>query len=132
MQELQDSKFELYKNSAVPGNGVVRVGDLELDGHLDLAITLRNGSEPRTFFFKNLDCSNALADGKINPGSSGKPDPLKCRYFQKNNMTKLISYEKSTLLTSFFDFGEIGYINLTKHLQFPDDRDRHHIREAAS
>ena len=108
MQELKEYGYKLYNNTAIPGNLVVRVGDLELDGYLDLAVTLTNGSTPKTFFFKNLDCFGAMDEGKINPLSTGKPDMSKCRYFQKTNSTNLISYDKSTYLTSFFDFGEIG------------------------
>ncbi len=108
MQELKDSNYKLYDNTTIPGNKVIRIGDLELNGYLDFAITMSNGSDPRTFFFTNLDCSGASADGKINPSSSGKPDMSSCRYFQKTNSTNLISYDKSTYLTSFFDFGEIG------------------------
>lgn len=108
MQELKESGYKLYSNTAVPGNKVVRIGDLELDGYLDIAVTLSNGSNPKTFFFRNLDCSGAMADGKINPSSIGKPDMSRCRFFQKTNSTNLISYDKSTYSTSFFDFGEIG------------------------
>jgi hypothetical protein len=131
MKELKDSGYKLYNNASVPGNGVVRVGDLELDGNLGLAITMTNGSDPKTFFFRNLDCKQAFADGKINPSTSGRSEVYKCRFFEKRESTQVMISERTTYLASFFDFGEIGYPTLTKVLQLPYCREWRDSTEAA-
>lgn len=96
-----------YINFDMAGTGVVRLGDLNLDGYQDLAITISdNGKEPRTYFFSNTDCSEEVKKN-MNPSGDKTIDFAKCRYFGKASQMSTIE-SVNTYSTSFFDYHELG------------------------
>lgn len=105
----------VYLNDNLPGTGVVRMGDINLDGYQDISITIaESGKEPNTYFYKNVECGNDIKD-VMNP-SKAPIDFGKCRYFIKANDLDLIEKE-SVYSSSFFDYHELGLFKLTaEHL----------------
>jgi hypothetical protein len=108
------SQFTAY-TSELPGTGVVRMGDLDLDGKLDLAVTVReNGKDPKTYFFMNQECDEK-ARKEMNP-SEAQINWDKCRYFTKRPdiSSGMSVIENSNIHSaSFFDFHEMGYAPMT-------------------
>lgn len=104
--QLKGVSGTIYSNDDLPGTGVVRLGDLELDGFQDIAITVTGtDNSPKTIFFENKPCSDDVKKSlSFGPNAV---DFSKCRYFQRaSTMGKVES--ATTYSTSFFDFHEIG------------------------
>lgn len=103
------SQFTPY-SSEMPGTGVVRMGDLDLDGKLDLAITLKEGDkEPKTYFFMNQDCDEKVRSEVFPSGLQINWN--KCRYFTKRQEISSgmsVLDNANTYSVSFFDFHEMG------------------------
>lgn len=96
----------VYINNDLPGTGVVRMGDLELDGYQDIVLTITGAdNSPKSIFFENVACPESVT--KTMTTGSSTVDFSKCRYFQRvKSMAKVesaISYS-----TSFFDYHELG------------------------
>lgn len=106
LYDLKGVSGTIYQNDDLPGTGVVRMGDLELDGFQDLAITITgNDNTPKTIFFENKECPDDVK--KTMTTGSATVDFSKCRYFQRvSSMGKIES--AITYSTSFFDFHELG------------------------
>lgn len=104
------SQFKPYNNSNLPGTAVIRMGDLDLDGKIDLAITLtQDGAEPKTHFFMNQDCDEDFKKKLTSSGQQINWD--KCRKFaEKTEISSGMSILDNVNIysTSFFDFHEIG------------------------
>lgn len=104
------SQFTPYKDPTLPGTAVIRMGDLDLDGKIDLAITLtQDGSEPKTHFFMNQDCDEDFKKKLTSSGQQINWD--KCRHFaKKTEISSGMSILDNVKIysTSFFDFHEIG------------------------
>lgn len=104
--QLKDVTGSIYLNDDLPGTGVVRMGDLELDGYQDIALTITGtDNSPKTYFFANKGCPDDVI--KSMTTGSEKIDFSKCRYFQKTTAMKRIE-DVITYSTSFFDFHELG------------------------
>jgi hypothetical protein len=104
--QLKDVIGSIYLNDDLPGTGVVRMGDLELDGYQDLALTISGtDNSPKTYFFENKGCPEDVI--KSMTTGSAKIDFAKCRYFQKSNSMKRVE-DATSYSASFFDFHELG------------------------
>lgn len=104
--QLSGVTGNVYINDELPGTGVARLGDLELSGRQNLAITITGtDSSPKTIFFANKDCPESVTK-KMTTGSASV-DFSRCRYFERvTSMGKVES--ATTYSTSFFDFHELG------------------------
>lgn len=96
----------IYINNDLPGTGVVRMGDLELDGYQDIVLTITGSDNtPKSIFFENVACPESVTKTMTTGGSP--VDFSKCRYFQRvkfmGKVESLTSYS-----TSFFDYHELG------------------------
>lgn len=101
------SQFSAYINNNLPGTGVVRLGDIDLDGYQDFSITAAEGDkDPKTYYFKNSDCTDEVKK-KMNPNNDNI-NFEKCRYFKRATDMSLIE-NSNTYSSSFFDFHELGY-----------------------
>ena len=95
----------VYVNNDLPGTGVVRLGDIDLDGYLDLSISFSEGDKVKTYFFKNSEC-NDDAKKIINP-TGAQVNYERCRYFKRT--TDMATVESATVYSSsFFDYHELG------------------------
>ena len=98
-----------YLNENLPGTGVVRLGDIDLDGFQDISITFsESDKEPKTFYFKNSECTEEIKK-QMNPNpSAGQHISFdKCRYFKKSTDLGLIE-NVNAYSSSFFDYHEMG------------------------
>ena len=96
----------IYINNDLPGTGVVRTGDLELDGYQDIVLTITGSdNSPKSIFFENVPCPESVT--KTMTTGTATVDFSKCRYFQRvKTMGKLES--SLSYSTSFFDYHELG------------------------
>lgn len=99
----------VYLNENLPGTGVVRMGDFDLDGYQDISITFsENDKEPKTYFFKNGDCNEEIKKQmNPNPSAGQQVNFEKCRYFNKSSSLGLIE-NVNAYSSSFFDYHELG------------------------
>jgi len=91
---LSPGTNELYKQ-------VVRLGDIDKDGHLDMIITLQEKSTKKrySYFYQNVNCFDVNL-AQVKP----------CRQFKKyegNYFEELSTVE--SYAAAFFDWGELGY-----------------------
>lgn len=102
---MKDVK-SIYINDKLPGTGVVRLGDIDLDGFPDFVITvLDSNGKPRTVFFDNKECdANFIAT--LN-STKTYTDTSRCRHYQRVDNMGLIE-NKDIYSLSFFDYHELG------------------------
>lgn len=99
-------QIAVYINDNLPGTGVVRLGDIDLDGYQDFSVTFSEGDkEPRTYYFKNSDCTDDVKK-QMNP-SGAQVNFAKCRYFRRSADMGLIE-NANAYSSSFFDYHELG------------------------
>ncbi len=109
----------IFVDDKIPGTGVVRLGDVELDGYPDLVITVVDSSDkPRSIFFNNKECdSNFIA--LLNTTGRYTDGGLCRRFVRYTNMDIIES--NAVQVVAFFDYHEIGYDqNNKKYFQFND------------
>lgn len=99
-------QFTAYTNDNLPGTGVVRFGDIDLDGFQDMSITFSEADkEPKTFYFKNSDCTDDVKKA-MNP-SGAQVNFDRCRYFKRSTDLSLVE-GANVYSSSFFDYHELG------------------------
>jgi hypothetical protein len=103
-----------YQSSFVPGSGVIRTGDLDLDGYIDITFQyMISGDSPKVAFYQNSACSSEYIDMASKNYAGGNPDFSRCRSY--NMMTDYVSIvsnpatgNQNVFSVSFFDFAELG------------------------
>lgn len=101
-----------YYDSNVPGTGVIRTADYDLDGWVDIAVQYKynDTNTPHVGFLQNVPCSDDLKrnmtqnNPNLNTGN--------CRYFtfMNDNVNTVTSPAGNppVLSVSFFDYAELG------------------------
>jgi hypothetical protein len=101
-----------YRNPKIPGTGIPRFGDIELDGYQDMILTISQptvaNTPVNTYFFGNVPCPQNIVDGL--KGKNASFDPSNCRYLDGNQLNSQLSIirSKTSYSVSFFDFAELG------------------------
>ena len=101
-----------YKNIKIPGTGLPRFGDIELDGFQDMALTITQPTveniPTNTFFFGNVACPQNIVDDLKSKNASF--DAAGCRYLDGSQLNSQLSIirSKTSYSVSFFDFAELG------------------------
>lgn len=97
-----NSNLRLFSlNSNFPS--ALRVGDIDADTYPDLLLTLydssKTSSSPKTYLFKNQECSQEFCQNAQHK-----------RYFRygENSFNSILDQTNNTLLAAFMDIGEMG------------------------
>jgi len=104
-----------YYDYNIPGTGVIRTADFDLDGWVDISIQYKDATTnlPKTAFFQNVGCPSDLTNNITNSNKfDGNLNFANCRYF--NSMGDSVGIVTSpagnspVLSVSFFDYAELG------------------------
>lgn len=109
MAGLPEGYNKVFLSPDVLGTGVIRFGDIQLDGKPDIAITVSQDTQnPATKFFSAESCSDDTKKLMNLPANTDSFDFSKCRYFTAASgaMDKIQNLTSYSL--SFFDFAELG------------------------
>lgn len=92
---------------------IVRFGDIDLNGHMDIMINARkieNGTEKQTYtlVLKNEDCSDGQIDEIQKHDKKFKASDCRAFVFNDIDASLVKIYGKPSYTSAFFDWGEMG------------------------